>query len=692
MQTNFCQFGYLFISFYNMLKSFFLATSLAIALSSQAMVTFTADSFNSSSRTCRLTALSNHDEVTGTFSLPDTYNYNGTIYSITAIASNAVNDLPNVETLVIPASIVQIGDCKATDLNGVVNNFQRCPKLKAFKVASGNTVFSTTDEGILMAQSVLQRCPEAVVVTSRQLTLPKTVYRIVKDAFTDVSTVTKLSIPSRVFVSQNGGLNNMKWLSDITVYSEGPASLRAENGVLFGPLNAIYCFPPMKMQGTYTIPNDITVIGSYAFANCLYLSELNTNKVEDIYSDAFRNSNVKTLYLYKVEGVGVRAFASMKALTLLRFLSHVNIIPEGMAQDCPKLEKVEYVDGLPSEIQKSAFKNCPLLTSHPFSAEFLFGDSAFYNTGFSEVIFKESKPAFPGRVYGTLAFGDCKNLTKIDMSAIDCTDNYYSTECNMAGGSTNLKEVLFAPRTHFNQSLTNDRGSYSAMGADIALDKIQLGAFTAGQYKEFNYNGPGTFKPNVYVKTNGMTGTANIGSMWSESNGAVVNPIFYHEAFAPLSPSFYVKKGASYYIPGGARDNFARAIEDGCYVEEFYRLTTSVVDGGLVINFKVLFPDMVNIKSICVNYNTWNNQQQGTIVTAIPPSMITRFEVNYTVNGVDFTTTYPAEFYAGVDDIEIDHEQVEPEYFNLLGVKVKTPQAGNVYVVRRGDKVTKEVF
>lgn len=43
----------------------------------------------------------------------------------------------------------------------------------------------------------------------------------------------------------------------------------------------------------------------------------------------------------------------------------------------------------------------------------------------------------------------------------------------------------------------------------------------------------------------------------------------------------------------------------------------------------------------------------------------------------------------GIDDVEIDTE-APAEYYNLQGIRVAEPKAGEIYIVRRGDKATKE--
>ncbi|MDE6345506.1 MAG: CotH kinase family protein [Muribaculaceae bacterium] len=47
------------------------------------------------------------------------------------------------------------------------------------------------------------------------------------------------------------------------------------------------------------------------------------------------------------------------------------------------------------------------------------------------------------------------------------------------------------------------------------------------------------------------------------------------------------------------------------------------------------------------------------------------------------------EITTGVDDVAIDNNNAEKEYFDVTGRRVINPQAGSVYIVRQGDKVSK---
>ena len=59
----------------------------------------------------------------------------------------------------------------------------------------------------------------------------------------------------------------------------------------------------------------------------------------------------------------------------------------------------------------------------------------------------------------------------------------------------------------------------------------------------------------------------------------------------------------------------------------------------------------------------------------------------------DTTVAAPLPEYAGVELIPADEDNDAPAvYYDIMGRRVANPSAGNLYIVRRGDKVTKEVI
>ena len=56
-------------------------------------------------------------------------------------------------------------------------------------------------------------------------------------------------------------------------------------------------------------------------------------------------------------------------------------------------------------------------------------------------------------------------------------------------------------------------------------------------------------------------------------------------------------------------------------------------------------------------------------------------------------TFYPTirEHNSGVADAMVEEQNAAAEYFNLQGVKILNPQSGQLYIVRRGANVSKEI-
>ena len=79
-----------------------------------------------------------------------------------------------------------------------------------------------------------------------------------------------------------------------------------------------------------------------------------------------------------------------------------------------------------------------------------------------------------------------------------------------------------------------------------------------------------------------------------------------------------------------------------------------------------------------------NNWAGGTKNWTIAPGTYTM-----TVDIVNSKLTVELGDKVGVEDVVVD--VVEPLYFNLQGVQVANPVAGNLYIVVRGNKVTKEI-
>lgn len=696
-----------------MIKQLLFATAAALAsFGANAAYSLTYEAIDASARTCRITGIENPDQVGATLTLPSTATGSLYGYNVVEIGRNALHDMPEVVTIILPPSITKIGDVDDY-FYGHAYNFHNCPKLQRFVVSGTNTMFATSSDGLLLSKDgkTLFAMPQAFPVTDYSYTVPSTIVKFGYEAFQQNSTIRTLTISGAITsMGGNAGLNSMKLLSEIVTSTTTGSNFRAIQGSLINTADSrVVSFPPKKMAGTVSAPGGCTKIGDHAFANCIYLTALsNTYNITDIGVGAFAGSGIKTAqYESKLTSVDEYAFAGCPSLESITFKSQVADIPAHMASDSPKLTKVTYSAGNPTSIGKGAFANCTALAEHPFT-NFQMGDSCFFNTGFTEVNFISSTPVALNNFKTRHAFDSCKKLTKIDASGYATTiDKPFGMANDYASNCPLLAEVRFPSYTQFIQNYYDNSRSPILYNVP-SLTKIVLGWFERVDHALaplFYFTGNGTVKPNIYIKNNGLITEGGTGAPLRllcapYTAGATVKPIYYWESCWVTSD--YADTNAYYYMPGGCLDKFKQAADQGCVNEEFYRLQFKKrpyngVTDCLTASTVEIYPTMVKLGMYQVN-NAGTNYSfaanYGNFETSFGFNTVNSFTIHYTVHGESFTTTYPHAFIvaneaAGVEAIEIDNNDSPVEYFDLQGRRVDNPTSG-LYIRRQGSSTTKE--
>lgn len=678
-----------------MLKRLLLLTVISITTLAANAVTFTYDNVDVANRTCRLAGISSHTELPVTLNLPSTCYTQGVVCEVTAIAPDALNDLPGVNTITIPATITKIGDQQPSIMSSDLRNFLNCPDLSRFYVAGASETFASTSNGLLTNKrgDNLLRCPTKVAVNNGVLELPKELIYFPTYCFAGVTTANVVQFEELAYISGESGLNLMPNLSSVRLLQNAQAYYYTRDNILYSDKGELICFPPRKMLSTYKIPDGTPAISPYAFANALYLGQVTIpSSVTEIGKGAFMNSSISTLTVPPtVTKMGSDICRGCRQLASLNFQNYLVHLPKRTAMDCPKLTTVTYAK-LPEQILSSAFKNCISLEQHPLTAAVIYNDSTFYNTGFTKVVFDNAEVPDDITWTGTYIFGACRNLTSIDLSAVGTTNEDFWVGAYFAVDCPKLTEVIFPAKTYFKQPGWQSGPSYT-FGSDCKINKAVLHAFSRqGSLPVFSWYSSSTVRPNMYMKLNGTPDTAHAQTynLCTGYDNTVVKPIYYYERYAPLDK--YVDSKASYYVPGGCLSNFQAAIDAGCYVEEMYRFkgfTDS--DGFFAVELKEIYPEMIELVSLKVNNTEIPLRSYGTISSGIPVQYVKEIEMNYKAHGELLTTSYPVDKFLSVDGITVDDIDAEPEYFDLFGRRVETPAAGNLYIVRRGNSVTKQL-
>lgn len=692
----------------------FAAAISAASLSASAAYSLIYEMVNPTTRTCRVVGIENPQQVGTTLNIPSTGT--GTLggYSVVEIAPYALHDMPQVMTITLPGTVTKIGTVE-DNVAGYIRNFYNCPKLQRYVVSGTSTSFASTADGLLTSKNgaILLAVPQALPVTDYSYTVPSAIVTLGHEAFQQNSTIRTLTLGAISSCGTNAGLNTMSLLSEIITTGTG-TNYRAISGCLINTADSrLVSFPPKKMAGTMSPPGGCTKIGPYAFANTIYLTALsNTYSITEIGEGAFAGSGIKTaLYESKLAEVGAYAFANCQSLETITFKSKLDVIPDHVASDSPKLTKVTYSAGTPTRIGRGAFANCTALAEHPF-ANFQLGDSCFFNTGFTEVNFVCDTPTQIYRYTGNHAFDSCKKLTKFDASGYATTlDKPFNMANDYLSNCPLLAEVRMPKYTEFIQNYYDGLGHSPIIRNVPSLTKVVLGYFTRIDHAHsplFYFTGSTLVKPHIYLKNNGLISQGGNGAdlyqlCAAENTGATIKPIYYWESC--YTTAAYADKDAYYYMPGACLGQFKEAEQQGCVNEEFFRLqffrkTSGAQANCFSISTTEIYPTMVGLGNFDLRYNnapyTYTGKY-GDFNTSFAFDYVTSLTINYTVHGEPFATTYPQSFMAanvsaGVDDILADIPDVPAEYYTLQGQRVVNPTLGNVYIVRRGNTVTKQLL
>ncbi|MDE7426565.1 MAG: leucine-rich repeat domain-containing protein, partial [Muribaculaceae bacterium] len=564
-----------------MVKKILLFLAVLTAFNLQA-VTFKGEPISGTSN-CRIVGIAeDHASVNGDLNIPMSLYINGRVYQVTEIASGALNDFPNVTRILLPGSVTNIGGLTESFKKGPLYNFFGCPKLKEFYVASNNPMFSHNSQGLLLKTDGkdLVRCPQAVSTENGTLKVGGNVNAICEEAFSEVTTVVRLEIEYLRAVSYNGGLNSCVNLASIRINND--VFLHTNDDVLIDHTGVLMCFPPKKVLGSYTMPAEVTEIYDFAFANTMYLSTvIFNNNVKKIGPYAFYKANLATVNLSSsVETVEPFAFSEMPRLTTIVTRGDLTELPAGFAAGCPNLTTLNFQKTQPSKLGNGAFKNCTSLADYKFSAATLMGDSVFYNTGFTEVVYGSEAPVQEAARNGYYIFADCKKLARINLSAINCENGQFTLPGKFAPGCPNLTEVEMARNTYIRMPNQFTENWYT-FGESCALKKIIMYSFECETFRPaFHWGKGGTAKPNIYILRNGLgaDAPAPTDKLCAGDQYTTVKPIYYYESVRP-APS-YSTGNATFYIPGGAMEFFSEALDAGAYVEEFYRFNPGTEPDG----------------------------------------------------------------------------------------------------------------
>lgn len=199
---------------------------------------------------------------------------------VTLIAESAFAGCTGLRSVTIPKSLVSIGSwafSQCTALNSVtiprsLSDIGRCAFNgcgATISVEDDNATYSSID-GVLFnkKQTVLIQCP-----TSKKgsYTIPNTVTSIYDVAFVECVNLSSVIIPKKIKSIDRGSFAGSSLAIVVDKKNRKYSDL---DGVLFDKKLKVLMYCPTSKEGTYVVPNSVSVIDRSAFSKCTGLTSI----------------------------------------------------------------------------------------------------------------------------------------------------------------------------------------------------------------------------------------------------------------------------------------------------------------------------------------------------------------------------------------------------------------------------------
>ena len=344
--------------------------------------------------------------------------------SVTSIGQGAFRHCYSLASITIPDSVTSIGD----------SAFYYCDSLTSITIPDGVTS---------IGGDAFNGCESLTSIT-----IPESVTSIGGSAFAYCSSLTSISIPDSVTSIGSGAFSGCSSLTSITI----PESVTSIGDGVFSRCLSLMSFTGKfasmdglflinqgeviavalgKINGSITIPSNVTRIGSSSFSGC---STLHSIIIPD-----------------SVTSIGEYAFERCENLTTINIPDNLMCIEEGTFYRCSNLSHIFIPDGVTS-IEKSSFSHCSSLTSIiiPESVTRI-GSFAFSRcSGLTSIMIPDSVTSI-----GEYAFRGCSSLTSITLpDGVTTIERLLFCECSSLTSITIPESVTSIGRGAFQQCVS----------------------------------------------------------------------------------------------------------------------------------------------------------------------------------------------------------------------------------------------
>ena len=327
----------------------------------------------------------------GDIVIPSEVTYNGQIYNVTSIASEAFM-WEGITSIKIPNSVTSIGgsafrECRkltsimipnsVTNIEG--NVLSGCSGLTSITVESGNIKYDSRND----CNAIIETSTNELITGCRNTTIPNSVTSIGDYAFEVCNGLTSITIPNSVTSIGDYAFENCNGLTSITI----PNSVIKIGERAFSGCDSLT---------SITVPKTVITIGDHAFTGCnglnsilvesgniKYDSRNGCNAIIETSTNELITGCKNTTIPNSVTSIGDHAFTGCYDLTSITIPNSVTTLGSYVFSGCSSLTSVTIPNSVTS-IEFGAFSGCSSLTSivseivSPFRV-YCFGDDTYTN-------------------------------------------------------------------------------------------------------------------------------------------------------------------------------------------------------------------------------------------------------------------------------------------------------------------------
>ena len=412
-------------------------------------------------------------------------------YPVTSIGEDAFYGCSGLTSITIPDSVTSIGDHAFYGCNGLKE--VHISDLAAWCGISFGDIWSNPlyyAHNLYLGEELITELviPDSVKSIDNfafyncsslsSVTIPDSVASIGVGAFAGCSSLASVTIGDSVTSIGRLAFGDCSSLTSISV-AAGNTAYSSESGVLFNKDKITLICCPGGKSGSYTIPDSVTSIGSYAFYNCSGLTTVTIpNGVKSIPEDAFEYCSSLTSVTIpdSVTSIGKSAFSDCGSLTSVTIPGSVTSIGGSAFYGCGSLVEMTlpfvgssrtasetydavfgYIFGYTSSFTSSAIYQC--YRSRNYSSEN--GYYYYIPTNLKRITITDTKQI----PYG--AFYNCRNLTSVtipdSVTSIGSQAFYYCsslTSVTIPDSVTSIGSQAFMDCSNLESLYINDLAAY----------------------------------------------------------------------------------------------------------------------------------------------------------------------------------------------------------------------------------------